>query len=76
MLEKIAPDFSKQAGLKGCFTNHSGKVTCVSSLFEINVDEQLIKNSTEVMLFALTSAPLNCTHCKYPTFYKLPWPKG
>ena len=35
-----------KAGLKGNFTNHSGKVTCASRLFEHNVDEQLIMRLT------------------------------
>ena len=42
-LEKIVLDFCKQAGFEGRFTNHSGKVTCATQLFEENVDEQLIK---------------------------------
>ena len=37
---------SKQAGFNGHFTNHSGKVTCATQLFEENVDEQLIKLQT------------------------------
>lgn len=45
-LEKIVPDFCKQAGFTGRFTNHSGKVTFATLLFEENVDEQLIKQQT------------------------------
>jgi len=30
------------AGFSGCYTNHSGKVTCATELFAQNVDEQLI----------------------------------
>ena len=47
-LEKIVPEFCKlkQAGLNGRFTNHSGKVTYATWLFEENVDEQLIKLQT------------------------------
>ena len=35
----------KQAGFNGCFTIHSGKVTCATQLFEENL-EQLIKLQT------------------------------
>ena len=45
-LEKIVPEFCKQAGFNGRFTNHSGKVTCATQLFEEHVDEQLIKLQT------------------------------
>ena len=38
---------SKQAGFNGHFTNHSGKVTCVTQLFEDNVDEQFFKLQTD-----------------------------
>lgn len=34
------------AGFSGNFTNHSGKVTCATRLFENNVDEQLIMRQT------------------------------
>lgn len=34
------------AGLKGQFSNHSGKRTCATSLFQRGVDEQLIMSRT------------------------------
>ena len=37
---------NRQVSFNGCFTNHSGKVTCATHLFEENVDEQLIKLQT------------------------------
>ena len=46
ILEKIVPEFCKQAGFNGRFINHSGQVTCATQLFEENVDEQLIKLQT------------------------------
>ncbi len=45
-LENIVKDFCKKAGLKGFFTNHSGKVTCATELFKHNIDEQLIMKQT------------------------------
>ena len=45
-LENIVKDFCTQAGFKGFFTNHSGKVTCATELFKHNVDEQLIMRQT------------------------------
>ena len=35
-----------KADFVGNFTNHSGKVTCATRLFEKNVDEQLIMRQT------------------------------
>ncbi len=45
-LETIVKRFCTDAGFEGYFTNHSGKVTCATQLFENNVDEQLIKRQT------------------------------
>jgi hypothetical protein len=39
-------EMCSKAGLSGNFTNHSGKVTCATRLFERNVDEQLIMRQT------------------------------
>ena len=35
-----------KAGLQGDYTNHSGKRTCATSLFQNNIDEQMIKERT------------------------------
>lgn len=45
-LAGLMKEMCGKAGLKGNFTNHSGKVTCASRLFEHNVDEQLIMRQT------------------------------
>ena len=45
-LENIVKDFCTEAGFRGFFTNHSGKVTCATQLFKHNVDEQLIMRQT------------------------------
>lgn len=39
-------EMCQKAGHTGNFTNHSGKVTCATRLFEANVDEQLIRRQT------------------------------
>ena len=38
--------FCDKAGFKGNYTNHSGKVTCATELFNNNIDEQLIMKQT------------------------------
>lgn len=45
-LATLMKQMCADAGLKGNFTNHSGKATCASRLFEHNVDEQLIMRQT------------------------------
>ena len=41
-LSLIIRKFCDKAGFKGTYTNHSGKVTCATELFNNNIDEQLI----------------------------------
>ena len=41
-LAGLMKEMCQKTGLNGNFTNHSGKATCASRLFECNVDEQLI----------------------------------
>ena len=38
--------FCEEAGFQGNYTNHSGKVTCATTLFQSGVDEQLIMKQT------------------------------
>ena len=45
-LATIVKSFCIKAGFTGNYTNHSGKVTCATSLFRSEVDEQLIKKQT------------------------------
>ena len=45
-LSTIVKRFCEKAGFTGNYTNHSGKVTCATSLFRSGVDEQLIKKQT------------------------------
>ncbi len=45
-LAGLVKEMCTMAGFKGNFTNHSGKVTCATRLFEHNIDEQLIKRQT------------------------------
>ena len=40
------PSYSSQAGLKGRFTNHSGKASLTTQLYDARVDEQLIAERT------------------------------
>ena len=42
-LSTIVKRFCEKAGFTGNYTNHSGKVTCATTLFRSAVDEQLIK---------------------------------
>ena len=42
----IIPDMCKAADIKGRKTGHSGKVTCATSLYRQNFDDQLIKERT------------------------------
>ena len=43
---KIIPEMCKAAGIDGRKTGHSGKVTCATSLYQQNFDDQLIKERT------------------------------
>ena len=45
-LSTLMKEMCTLAGLKGNFTNHSGKVTCATRLFHNNFDEQLIMRQT------------------------------
>ena len=45
-LSLIVRKFCDKAGFKGTYTNHSGKVTCATELFNNNIDEQLIMKQT------------------------------
>ena len=45
-LGTIVKRFCNEAGFSGQYTNHSGKVTCATTLFKENIDEQLIKRQT------------------------------
>ena len=45
-LGTIVKRFCKEAGFEGQYTNHSGKVTCATTLFKENIDEQFIKRQT------------------------------
>ncbi len=42
----LVKEMCSRAGFTGCYTNHSGKVTCAIELFAHNVDEQLIMRQT------------------------------
>ena len=45
-LSTIVKRFCEEAGFQGNYTNHSGKVTCATTLFRSGVDEQLIMRQT------------------------------
>ena len=45
-LGTIVKRFCAEAGFQGNYTNHSGKVTCATTLFNQNFDEQLIQRQT------------------------------
>ena len=45
-LGTIVKRFCSEAGFEGNFSNHSGKVTCATTLFMHNFDEQLIQRHT------------------------------
>ncbi len=42
----LVKEMCTRAGFSGNYTNHSGKVTCATELFNSNVDEQLIMRQT------------------------------
>ena len=46
MLRGLVQKFCSEAGFKGFYTGHSGKVTCATELFGNMVDEQLIQQYT------------------------------
>lgn len=46
VLGRIIPDMCKAAGIEGRKTGHSGKVTCATSLYHQNFEDQLIKEHT------------------------------
>lgn len=43
-LDNIVHDSCEAASFSGNYTDHSGKVTCATSLFQSGIDEQLIKH--------------------------------
>ena len=45
-LAKLIPDMCKAAGIPGRKTGHSGKVTCATTLYQQNFNDQLIKERT------------------------------
>ncbi len=45
-LGTLVKEMCLRAGFSGNYTNHSGKVTCATQLFENNIDEQLIMRQT------------------------------
>lgn len=45
-LQKTMKRICDAAGFVGYFTNHSGKVTCASQLYDAGIDEQLIMSRT------------------------------
>lgn len=45
-IRRFLPEAATRAELKGNFTGHSGKVTCATTLFQNNIDEQMIKDRT------------------------------
>ena len=46
MQAKIITEMCKQAGIEGQKTDHSGKVTCATTLYHQNFRDQLIKERT------------------------------
>ena len=49
-LNGLVQNICSKAGLEGNFTEHSGKVTCATELFNNMIDEQLIQIQTAVPL--------------------------
>lgn len=45
-IRQLLPKAASLAGIQGNITAHSGKVTCATSLFQKNIDEQLIMSRT------------------------------
>ena len=45
-LAKLIPDMCKAAAIPGRKTGHSGKVTCATTLYQQNFNDQLIKERT------------------------------
>ncbi len=55
-LSSIVKRFCEKAGFSGNYSNHSGKVTCATTLFQSEVDER-DKLGIVVMLFDYTRGP-------------------
>ena len=45
-IKGLMKEITGKAGLVGNFTNHSGKITCATQLYQAGVDEQEIKSRT------------------------------
>ncbi len=45
-LKKVVKSLAAKGNLKGKFMNHSLHMTCATRMFNVGVDEQLIKNYT------------------------------
>ena len=45
-IKTVVRDICKEAGLEGHFTNHSLRATCASRMYDKNVPEQIIKETT------------------------------
>ena len=46
MLASYMAEIAKRGGLQGIFTNHSGKRTCATELYDAGIDEQEIMERT------------------------------
>ncbi len=67
-LKKVVNNMMKNAGIEGCFTNHSLRVTTATRMFQKGVDKQLIKcvtghKSDAVRLYKRPSDNLMKTAC-------------
>ena len=77
-LSTIVKTMCAAAGIQGNFSNHSGKRTCATSLFQNGVDEQLIMERTghrSNMLSGNTNVRLLCNKKKLVD-YSNPHPKN
>ena len=73
-LGTIVKLFGKEAGFVGQYTNHSWKVTCDTTLFKENTDEQLIKRQTSHRSDAVRAYKRPCSSHKVAVLEALQQP--
>ena len=59
-LREVVKDLGKKAGLPGFYSNHSLHSTCATTLYQANVDEQLIQEITGHRSLAVRSYKRTC----------------
>ena len=67
-LREVVKELCKKAGLPGFFSNHSLRLTCATTLYQNDVDEQLIQEITRHRSLAVRAYKRTCdSQCRMPS---------